>query len=376
MSDRLLEIAGRFARLGCVAFGGPAAHIAMMEDEFVEHRQWVSRQHFLDLMGATNLIPGPNSTQMTMHLGYERGGAVGLVVAGLCFIVPAATMTGVLAWAYVEYGRLPAVEPFLVGIKPAVIAVIAGALWKLGKKAIKGWKLVPIGLGAGVAVLLGVGEITALAAASLLGTVWLRLRIGGAAGLIGLAPLLLWRPPSVFAATAAAAVPLWKLGLFFLKIGAILYGSGYVLIAFLEGGLVQRLGWLTHDQLLDAVAVGQFTPGPVLTTATFIGYVLAGAPGAVVATIGMFLPSFVFVALLNPLIPKMRRSAWSAAFLDAVNAAALGLMAAVVIELSLTTLVSWQAAAIGAAAAAGVFIWRLNAAWLVLGGAVLGWVLM
>lgn len=375
MSGRIPEIAGLFARLGAVAFGGPAAHIAMMEDEFVERRKWVSRQHFLDLIGATNLIPGPNSTEMTMHLGYERAGALGLIVAGASFILPAALLTGIVAWAYVEYGQLPAVEPFLAGVKPVVVAVILGALWKLGKKAVSGWKPAVIGLAAAAAVLLGADEIAALAATALAGTLWLRWGRGGAGAAALALPLLLLRPTTVFAAAAPAAVPLWKLGLFFLKIGAVLYGSGYVLIAFLDGGLVRDYGWLTEQQLLDAVAVGQFTPGPVLTTATFIGYVIAGPAGAVVATLGMFLPSFVFVSILNPLIPKMRRSAWTAAFLDAVNVAALGLMAAVVIELGLATLLSWQAALIAAAAAAALFVFRVNAAWLVLAGAALGWAL-
>jgi chromate transporter len=374
-----LEIARLFLRFGFVAFGGPAAHIAMMDDEFVERRKWITRQHFLDLIGATNLIPGPNSTEMVMHLGYERGGFFGMIVAGVCFILPAAGLTGILAWAYVEYGALPAVEPFLIGIKPAVIAIILAALWKLGTKAAKGWRLGLIGASAAVASLLGAGEIVTLAVIGVLGTIWLHTSRSESAA-AGVIVLLAQTNRKVFAAVAAAgaaasALSLTKLGLFFLKIGSILYGSGYVLIAFLEGGLVDDYGWLTKAQLLDAVAAGQFTPGPVLTTATFIGYVLMGWPGAGVSTLGIFLPSFVFVAILNPIIPKLRNTAWSASFLDAVNAAALGLMAAVLIELARSTLVIWQAIVVALAAALGVFFLKVNSAYLVLGGALLGWLL-
>jgi len=369
----LAEIAARFLRLGVVAFGGPAAHIALMDDEFVERRQWVPRQRFLDLIGATNLIPGPNSTEMTMHVGHERAGLPGMAVAGACFILPAALITAIFAWAYVQYGELPAVEPFLAGIKPAVLAVILGALWKLGKKAIKGWKVVPIAAAVFLAVLAGVGEVPALLAGGLLGMLLLRLSVGAAM----LAPLALATRSEAWAAgsdASSSAVPfsLLKLGLFFLKVGAVLYGSGYVLIAFLEGGLVNELEWLTQQQLLDAIAVGQFTPGPVLTTATFIGYVLGGWPGAAVATACIFLPSFLFVAILHPLVAKLRESAWSAAFLDAVNAAAVALMAAVTVELGQATLVSWQAVAIAGAAAALLFTTKVNPAWLILGSAIVG----
>ncbi|MEZ5360874.1 MAG: chromate efflux transporter [Bryobacterales bacterium] len=374
----LAEIAWLFFRLGLTAFGGPAAHIAMMEDEFITRRQWISRQHFLDLIGATNLIPGPNSTEMTMHLGYERGGFAGLLVAGACFIVPAAGLTGLLAWAYVEYGALPEVEPWLAGIKPAVLAIIAGALWKLGKKAMKGWRLAPVAAGVFAAVAAGAGEIVALLTGGVLGMLWLRVT-GPAAGTAALA-LLAW-PREAWAAAAnaasgAAPVSLVKLGLFFLKVGAILYGSGYVLIAFLEGGLVGDYGWLTQQQLLDAVAAGQFTPGPVLTTATFVGFVLGGVKGATVATLGIFLPSFAFVAILNPVVPKLRKSQWSAAFLDAVNASAVALMAAVTVELARTTLTSWQAALIVLAAGIASMRFGASAVWLVLGGAAAGRLLL
>ncbi|MBI1357707.1 MAG: chromate efflux transporter [Acidobacteria bacterium] len=374
MSARLAEVAVRFLRLGVVAFGGPAAHIALMDDEFVERRRWVSRERFLDLLGATNLIPGPNSTEMTMHLGHDRAGLPGMAVAGACFILPAALITGAIAWAYVEYGALPAVEPFLFGVKPAVLAVILGALWKLGKKALPHWRVAPIAAAVFLAVLAGVGEIPALFAGGLLGMLWLRWARPGAATAV--LPLNLLLRKQAWAAAhdlgAATGYSLWKLGLFFLKIGSVLYGSGYVLIAFLQGGLVDDLGWLTRQQLLDAVAVGQFTPGPVLTTATFIGYLLGGWPGAAVATLGIFLPSFFFVALLNPVISKLRRSDWTAAFLDAVNAASVALMAAVTLELARTTLVSWQAAVIAVVAAALTFAWKINPAWLVVAGAITG----
>ncbi len=386
----LTEVARLFLKLGVIAFGGPAAHIAMMEDEFVTRRKWISRQHFLDLIGATNLIPGPNSTEMTMHVGYERAGWAGLFVAGGCFIGPAVLITGVFAWLYVAYGSLPEVEPFLYGIKPAVIAVILGALWKLGKKAIDKWVLAALAVIVASAVLLGLNEVWALLAGGLIGTFALRAMGHDSSRTASrFIPILFLQNArqGVGAAAAGAAVgtvaavSLWKLFFFFLKIGAVLYGSGYVLVAFLEGGLVQDYGWLTQGQLLDAVAVGQFTPGPVLSTATFIGYVVGAAggvgaiPGALVATLGIFLPSFFFVLILNPLIPRLRESVWLSAFLDAVNAAAVALMAAVTIQLGADTLFSWPAWVIAVLSAVVVLRFKLNAAWIVLGGAVLGWAL-
>ncbi len=368
---RLGEIARLFAKLGLIAFGGPAAHIAMMEEEFVSRREWLSREHFLDLVGATNLIPGPNSTEMTMHIGYERGGWPGLFTAGACFILPAALVTGVFAWFYVRFGSLPAVEPYLWGIKPAVIAIILGALWKLGQKAVKGWRLAVLGLAATAAVLLGVGEILTLLVGGLVGMVWLRYtRKEPSDTAARWLPLLFLQAAPT--AGAAASISLWKLFFFFLKVGSVLYGSGYVLVAFLEGDLVQDYGWLTQAQLLDAIAIGQFTPGPILSTATFIGYLIRDVPGAIVATLGIFLPSFFFVMLLNPIIPKMRRSTWMSAFLDAINVSAIALMAAVTIELGISTLTSWPAWVIALLAAVAALRFKLNAAWLVLGGAILG----
>lgn len=376
----LAEIARVFLKLGVIAFGGPAAHIAMMEDEFVTRRKWIGRQHFLDLIGATNLIPGPNSTEMTMHVGYERAGPRGLFVAGACFIGPAVLLTGLAAWAYVRYGALPAVEPFLYGIKPAVIAIILGALWKLGKKAVKGWRFAVLAAAVAVAVLGGLGEVWALLAGGVLGTLWLRAAgYDSARTADRFLPILFLQNAGAAAAGtavgAAAGVSLWKLFFFFLKVGAVLYGSGYVLVAFLEGGLVEDYGWLTQGQLLDAIAIGQFTPGPVLSTSTFIGYLIEGVPGAAVATLGIFLPSFLFVLMLNPLIPKLRQSVWLSAFLDAVNAAAVALMAAVTIQLGVDVLVSWPAWVIAGLAAVAALRFRINAVWIVLGGAVLGWLL-
>lgn len=386
-AGRLRELARLFLKLGVIAFGGPAAHIAMLEDEVVERRGWMSRQHFLDLVGATNLVPGPNSTEMTMHVGYERAGWRGLLTAGGCFILPAVLLTGALGALYVAYGALPEVEPFLYGIKPAVLAVILGALWKLGTKAIKGWRFAALAAAVAAAVLLGVGEAWALLAGGVAGMLWLRASGYGASGTAAryLPILFLQRGGAAVGAAAAveavAGVSLWKLFLFFFKVGSVLYGSGYVLVAFLEGGLVDDLGWLTQAQLLDAIAIGQFTPGPVLSTATFIGYVVGAAggvspvAGAVVATLGIFLPSFAFVWVLNPLIPRLRASAWLSAFLDAVNAAAVALMGAVTLQLGADTLVSWPAWLIAGLAAVAVLWFKANAAWIVVGGAVLGWVL-
>ncbi len=378
------ELTRLFLKLGIIAFGGPAAHIAMMEDEVVTRREWLTRQHFLDLVGATNLIPGPNSTEMTMHVGYEQAGWRGLFTAGACFILPAVLITGFFGWLYVEYGTLPEVEPFLYGIKPAVIAVILGAVWKLGKSAVKGWRFAVMGVVVAAATLAGLGEIWALLAGGLLGTLWLRATGYDSSRTAGrFIPILFLQQArdtagvaaAAGAAGAAAGVSLWKLFLFFLKVGAVLYGSGYVLVAFLEGGLVQDYGWLTQAQLLDAVAIGQFTPGPVLSTSTFIGYIVEGVPGAVVATLGIFLPSFFFVLILNPLIPRMRESVWISAFLDAVNVAAVALMVAVTIELGVSTLVSWPTWVIAGLAAVLALRFKTNAAWLVLGGGLLGWVL-
>lgn len=365
----LRALAALFLKLGTIAFGGPAAHIAMMEEEVVVRRKWLDRRHFLDLVGATNLIPGPNSTEMTMHVGYERAGVRGLLVAGACFILPAVTITALLAWVYVRTARIPAAEPLLAAIQPAVIGIIAGALWRLGRQAIRGWRTGAVGLAVVLAALAGVDEVLALVAAAAIGT--LLLFPVAAGGSTALMPFLLTAQDAA-QPTTGGAISLWRLALFFLEVGAVLYGSGYVLIAFLEGGLVDDLGWLSRTQLLDAVAIGQFTPGPVLSTATFIGFVLAGVPGAIVATVAIFLPSFAFVLLLNPLIPRLRDRRGTAAFLDAVNAAAVGLMLAVTLRLGAAVLTSWLSIALAAGALVLSIAFRINAAWIVLGAAMIG----
>jgi chromate transporter len=372
------EVARLFLKLGTIAFGGPAAHIAMMDDEVVRKRGWLTRERFLDLLGATNLIPGPNSTEMAIHLGLLRAGWRGLIVAGACFILPAMTITGALAWAYVRYGALPEAVRLLYGVKPVIIAIVVQALWGFARKAVKG----PITGAVGAAVLglsfLGWDEV-------------LLLLVGGVVVMCGTHLDRAWRrtatttavagsilgagssaSAAAVAASASAPVSLWALTGFFLKVGSVLFGSGYVLLAFLRGDLVQRWGWLTDQQLMDAIAVGQFTPGPVFTTATFIGYVVAGVPGALLATLGIFVPSFVFVAASSPLIPRMRRSAWAGSFLDGVNVASLGLMAAVTWELGRAALVDGVTLSMALVATVLVFRLRLNSAWFVLGGAVLG----
>ncbi len=377
MSEKLKEIASLFFKLGVIAFGGPAAHIAMMQDEVVTKRKWMTDQHFLDLVGATNLIPGPNSTEMALHCGLDRGRWPGLIISGVCFIGPAAVSTGILAWLYVTYQTVPAFNSLLFGIKPAVIAIILSAVMKLGKKALKGWQLGVIGALVIAASLSGINEVVAILAGGILGIFWLMMsdrdRFQPKASWlpwIGLsAPLALQNTPVDFS--------LLKLFLVFLKVGSVLFGSGYVLIAYLDAELVNTLGWLTKGELLDAIAIGQFTPGPVLSTATFIGYQIGGFWGAVLATLGIFIPSFLFVALLNPLIPKIRSSAIASAFLDAVNIAALGVMIGVTIKLGMDVLVDWRAILILAISLIAVFGFKkVNSMMTVLGGAVLGYLLL
>lgn len=370
------ELVLLFFRLGCTAFGGPAAHIAMMEDEVVKRRGWLSRQRFLDLVGATNLIPGPNSTEMALHVGFDRGGWRGMLAAGGAFIVPAAVITGALGWLYVRYGSLPHVEPYVVGIEAAVLAVLLSAIWRLGRKAVKGWRLFLIGVAVVSSALYGWNPILVLFGGGLLGALWLRFTLPGAsAAVLGL-PLatgpLVAEVGAASVATTTTGPTLTALGLLFLKIGAVLYGSGYVLIAFLQESVVERYGWISQSQLLDVVALGQLTPGPVLTTATVIGYMTAGVAGAVVATVAIFLPSFVFVAILNPLIPKLRQSAWMSAFLDAVNVSAVGLMVAVLVQLGRGALADWLPRLILSLALFAILRFRVSSPWVVLGGALLG----
>jgi len=375
--DALAEVAQVALKLGFTAFGGPAAHIAMLREEVVTRRGWLSDAYFLDLVGATNLIPGPNSTEMVIHIGYLRAGWRGLIVAGTLFILPAAAMVLALAWAYVQYGSTPAAESLLYGIKPVIIAVVVQALWGLGRTAVKGPFLLTVGIAAAALYLAGFNELAILfggAVLVLLAHVIARSLSGnpGVGLVLPFGAMTMPALPALIIQSAVAPVSLTTLFLTFLKIGAVLYGSGYVLLAFLRNDFVERLGWLTDQQLLDAVAVGQFTPGPVFTTATFVGYLVAGLPGAVLATIGIFLPSFFFVALLHPLVPRLRRYPWTAALLDGVNVAALGLMGGVAWQLGRDAIVDPLTAILALAAAAVLIRFRVNSAWLVLGGGAIG----
>lgn len=368
---KLKEVAAVFFKLGLFAFGGPAAHIAMMEDEVVTKRKWMDHQHFLDLIGATNLIPGPNSTEMTMHCGHERAGFPGLIVAGVSFIFPAVFITGLLAYLYVTYGQLPNVEPFVMGIKPAVLAIIAGAIIKLGKKALKGWELGILGALTLIASFAGVNEIIALLLTGVLGTIYFYLRSESGGNLKSFLPFLFINIGSASAHHLTTMKVFWT----FLKVGAVLYGSGYVLFAYLDAELVTR-GWLTRQELLDAIAIGQFTPGPVLSTATFIGYQLTGFWGAVAATAGIFLPSFIFVLILNPFVPKMRKSKIISYFLDSVNIAAVAVMIAVLVMMSMETLLDWVSITIALISLILTFgKKKVGPMWIIGGGAILGYVL-
>jgi chromate transporter len=370
VSGPLGEVTRLFLRLGLIAFGGPAAHIALMREEIVRRRKWVSDERFLDLLGMTNLIPGPNSTEMAIHLGYVRAGWPGLVLGGACFIVPAMLIVLALAWAYVRYGATPAATAALYGITPVIIAVVAQAMWGLGRTAVKTPLLAAVGVAVLALALAGGNELALLFGGGLVVMAW-RTLSRPRAGIAALAAALSVSGLAQ-AATAAVAVSLGTLFFTFLKIGSVLYGSGYVLLAFLRNDFVERLGWLTDRQLLDAVAVGQFTPGPVFTTATFVGYLVAGWPGALLATLGIFLPSFVFVALSHPLIPRIRGSRWTSAFLDGVNVAAVGLMAAVTWQLARAAIVDALTALLAVVAGVLLLRTRLNSAWLVIGGAAVG----
>ena len=370
----LAELALVFLKLGTTAFGGPAAHIAMMDDEFVRKRHWITEAEFLDRLAAASLIPGPSSTEVAIFIGHSKRGWAGLTVAGCCFIIPAAVLVTLIAAVYARFGALPQVAGLLYGIKPAVIAILLQALWSLARTATKTKFLAAIG---GISVVLngvGIAPLVVLAIAG----------IASAAGLWfkrpeGVAPAavpLSWRLGLLVATSAAAAiapVSLLRLFLSFLKIGSVVFGSGYVLLAFLRAEFINHLHWLTEKQLMDAVAVGQFTPGPVFTTATFIGYLVAGIPGAVVATLGIFLPGFVFVALSGPLIPKLRRSPFAAAILDGIVIGSLGLMVVVACQLGRAAIVDWPTFMILMASAALLFRFRANSAWVIGGAALLGW---
>jgi chromate transporter len=379
LDTSLGELARLFLKLGTIAFGGPAAHIAMMEDEIVKRRRWLDHQQFLDLLGATNLIPGPNSTEMAIHIGLVRAGWKGLIVAGSCFILPAMLIVWVLAGLYVRYGSLPEVTFLLYGIKPVIIAIVVQALWGLGKTAVKGPLTRLIGVTVMVLFFRGMNEILLLFAAGFvtmaIENLW-RSWKHETHSVVGFSVLSIFSVSaelsSPIALTTTVPVSLLKLTLFFLKIGSVLFGSGYVLLAFLRADLVDRWHWLTDQQLLDAIAIGQFTPGPVFTTATFIGYLIAGSPGAILATVGIFLPAFVFVSISSPFIPKLRSSSWASGFLDGVNVASLGLMAAVTLQLGRAAVIDWFTAVLALVSVALVFRIKINSAWLVLGGGLIG----
>lgn len=370
---RLKEVARLFLKLGIIGFGGPAAHIAMMRQEVVDKRRWMEEQHFLDLVGATNLIPGPNSTEMTMHIGRERAGWKGLVVAGTCFILPAVVITALFAWLYRQYGQLPEVQPFIYGIKPAIIAIILAAVIPLAKRSLKSIELAILGAATLMLSLVGINEIMVMFGAGFLFLALAAMRNKPTlnSGIHGIFPLTFLQ----ISTAATASVSTAGLFLIFLKIGAILYGSGYVLFAFLDTELVAK-GLLTRPQLIDAIAVGQFTPGPVFSSVTFIGYQIGGWTGALVSTIAIFLPSFVFVALLNPLVKKMRNSRLFSAFLDAVNVASVAIIAAICYQMGKESITDWRTALIGIISITLVLMFKkVNSALIVIGGALLGYLL-
>lgn len=394
LAHRLHELATLFLKLGSISFGGPAAHIALIESEIVRKRQWVTRQQFLDMLGAANLIPGPTSTEMAISVGFVRAGWMGLCVAGASFILPAAIITAAFAWTYVRFGSLPQAVTVLGGIKAAVIAVIAIAIWRLGKTAVKDVGLAVLGAVSLAAFFLNVNPVAILFGGGVLGMLVRQgttLRAQGASLLLPFIPgrtfrasefsgtwgfWLRWFSAVTAAASATGLVEVrpsvGRIALYFLKVGAVLYGGGYVLLAFLEQGIVKQHGWLTQQQLLDAVAIGQFTPGPVLSTATFIGYILGGVPGAAAATVAIFLPSFFYVSLLAPVLFRLRQSAWMAAFLDSVNVCAVALMGGVTFRLAADALREWRAWVIAAAALGILARWKVSPAWVVLGGGIAG----
>ena len=368
--QQIKELALLFLKLGTISFGGPAAHIAMMKEEVVHKRQWMDEQHFLDLIGATNLIPGPNSTEMAIHIGHERAGWKGLIVAGFCFIVPAVMITGIFAVLYKEYGHLPLVQPFIYGISPAIIAIILAAVYPLAKKSLKSVELGLVGIVSFGLCLFGVNEIYVMFGAGVIALALACLRLKNSnKTLKSVFPLALIQ--------FSGSGPLSNLGLFltFLKIGAILYGSGYVLFAFLDTELVAK-GIISRQQLVDAIAVGQFTPGPVFSSVTFIGYQINYFYGALIATIGIFMPSFIFVALLNPLVRIMRNSKLISAFLDAVNVASIAIIAVICYQLGKETILDWRTVVIAILSLLLVFGFRkVNSALVVIGGSGIGYIL-
>ena len=373
----LREIALVFLKLGTIAFGGPAAHLAMMEEEFVRRRKWITHAEFLDRLATANLIPGPSSTEVAIFVGQLKRGWRGLIVAGCCFIVPAAIIVSAIAWAYVRFGSLPQVEGVLYAIKPAVVAIVIQALGKLGRTAVRTAPLAVVAGLAAVMNLVGVSPVLVLVLAGLLSAVALTMKnrlLGAGIGKVVGLPKIVGGVMAVAAMGVAFPVGLARLFLSFLKVGSVVFGSGYVLLAFLRTEFVERLRWLTENQLIDAVAVGQFTPGPLFTTATFIGYVVAGWTGAVVATVGIFLPGFILVALSGPLIPRLRRSAVAAVALDGVVAGSLALMAVVAMQLGKASIVDRMTLVIFAVSLLALLRFRVNSAWVVAAAAVVGWV--
>lgn len=368
--QRLKELAQLFLKLGFIGFGGPAAHIAMMQNEVVVKRKWFDAQYFLDLLGATHLIPGPNSTEMAIHIGHERAGVKGLIVSGLCFILPAVLITGFFAWLYKAYGQLPEMQPFLYGIKPAIIAIILGAIFPLAKKSIKTISFGIIAVLVLVLSLLHFNEIILLFGAGFLALFWFSIKNRN----------VIQSNASLFICifvdqSSLSTASNWNLFLIFLKIGSILYGSGYVLFAFLDAELVAK-GLLSRSQLIDAIAVGQFTPGPVFSSVTFVGYQMNGFSGALVATLAIFLPSFVFVALLNPLVKKLRNSSAFSVFLDAVNVSSVAIIIAICIRMGKESIVDWRTLFIALISMLIVFKYKkINSAFIVVGGALSGYLL-
>jgi chromate transporter len=373
------EIALVFLKLGTIAFGGPAAHLAMMEEEFVRRRRWITHEEFLDRLATANLIPGPSSTEVAIFVGQLKRGWRGLIVAGCCFIIPAALIVSAIAWAYVRFGSLPKAEGVLYAIKPAVVAIVVQALGKLGRTGVRTTLLAVIAALAAVLSLLGVSPVLVLVFAGLVSAAAFTMKnrlMGAGVGLPKAAgvPKVVAGATAVVAVGAAFPVGLARLFLSFLKIGSVVFGSGYVLLAFLQTEFVERLHWLTDKQLIDAVAVGQFTPGPLFTTATFIGYVVAGWMGAVVATVGIFLPGFVLVAVSGPMIPRLRRSAVAAAALNGVVAGSLALMAVVAMQLGKASIVDWKTLIVFGVSLIALLRFRVNSAWVVAAAAVVGWV--
>jgi chromate transporter len=368
--NRVKELAKLFLKLGIIGFGGPAVHIAMMQEEVVVKKKWITEQHFLDLIGATNLIPGPNSTEMAIHIGNERAGWKGLIVAGFCFIFPAVLITGCFGWLYKKYGQLPAMQPFIYGIKPAIIAIILMAIFPLAKKSLKTIELGIIGLITVVLAILNYNQIYIMFGAGIVALLISSIR-NNTINKNNFIPI------SLFQLSKTTVVSTTNLNLFlvFLKIGAILYGSGYVLFAFLDAELVSK-GLLSRTTLIDAIAVGQFTPGPVFSSVTFIGYQMNGLSGAIVATIGIFLPSFLFVALLNPLVKKMRDSKLFSVFLDAVNVASIAIIVTICFQMGSDVITDWRTILITVISVLITFNHtKINSAFIVLGGSILGYIL-